>query len=82
MCVGSHLANRELYVAFTRLFIAFKVVEPKSPADKPILDCLECNSVKTGLTMDPKKFKVGFRVRDKGKLERWIKGSDERTADL
>ncbi|KAL2006043.1 hypothetical protein VTN00DRAFT_9697 [Thermoascus crustaceus] len=82
MCVGSHLANRELYTAFLRLISAFEIVPAKDRADDPILDCLECNATKTSLTLDPKQFKVGFRVRDQAKLDSWIKGSEERTADL
>ncbi|KAK3203607.1 hypothetical protein GRF29_106g69990 [Pseudopithomyces chartarum] len=31
MCVGSHLANRELYTAFVRLICAFEFVPPKNP---------------------------------------------------
>lgn len=82
MCVGSHLANRELYTAFLRLICAFEMVPAQDPADRPILDALDCNATKTSLTLDPKPFKVGFRVRDRAMLERWIRGSDERTALL
>ena len=64
MCAGSHLANRELYVAFTRMFITFRIMGAKDPKDRPILDALECNAAKTGLTTDPKPFKVGIEVRD------------------
>lgn len=32
MCVGSHLANRELFTAFVRLILAFEFVPPKNPA--------------------------------------------------
>ncbi|KAL1988301.1 hypothetical protein VTN96DRAFT_276 [Rasamsonia emersonii] len=82
MCVGSHLANRELYTAFLRLICAFEMVPAQDPVDQPILDALDCNATKTSLTLDPKPFKVGFRVRDRARLERWIRGSDERTAYL
>lgn len=82
MCAGSHLANRELYTAFIRLISAFNIVPAKNRADDPILDALECSATKTSLTMDPKMFKVGFRVRDREKVEEWIKGSDKRTQDL
>ncbi|KAL2221097.1 cytochrome P450 phenylacetate 2-hydroxylase [Thermoascus aurantiacus ATCC 26904] len=82
MCVGSHLANRELYTAFLRLISAFHIVPAKNREDDPILDCLECNQTKTALTLDPKKFKVGFRVRDRAKLDAWIRASEERTKDL
>ena len=82
MCAGSHLANRELYTAFIRIFSALRIVPPKHSRDQPILDALECNAVKTSLTTEPKKFKVGIRVRDKVDLERWIGESEYRTRDL
>ena len=82
MCAGSHLANRELYTAFIRMFTAFHVDPPKDPRDKPILDALECNAVPTSLTTDPKPFKCGFRARDLGKLQKWMEESDERTKNL
>lgn len=82
MCAGSHLANRELYTAFLRLISAFEIVPAKNRADDPILDPLECNMTKTSLTLDPKPFMVGFRVRDRAKLEKWIRSSDERTKEL
>ena len=82
MCAGSHLANRELYTAYIRLISAFHIVPAKDRADAPVLDALECNAIKTGLTTEPKKFKVGLRVRDEEKLKSWMAESDERTKDL
>lgn len=82
MCAGSHLANRELYTAFLRLISAFRIVPAKDRADDPIMDPFECNATRTALTLDPKMFKVGFRVRDRTRLDGWIRGSDERTRDL
>jgi len=82
MCAGSHLANRELYTAFLRLILAFEIKESKNVADRPILDSLECNSVPTSLTTDPKPFKCGFNVRDAARLDEWIRDSEEKTADL
>jgi phenylacetate 2-hydroxylase len=32
--------------------------------------------------MEPKRFKVGFKVRDKARLETWIKESEEATQGL
>jgi len=81
MCAGSHLANRELYVAFVRLILAFDITEAKELADRPILDALECNAVPTSLTMDPKPFKCGFKVRgERAELDRLIREGEERTA--
>lgn len=82
MCAGSHLANRELFTAFIRLFTAFRIVAPRDPNNRPILDALECNAVKTSLTTDPYPFKVGFRVRDEGNLRKWMEESEERTKEL
>ena len=82
MCVGSHLANREIYTAFLRMITAFEFFPAKDPQDQPILDALECNSIPTALTTEPKPFKVGFKVRNKESLERWIRESDERTKHL
>lgn len=82
MCVGSHLANRELFTAFVRLIIAFEFTPPKDPRDEPILDCLESNAIPTSLTSEPKYFKVGFKPRNRPQLEKWIKESEERTHDL
>jgi phenylacetate 2-hydroxylase len=82
MCIGSHLANREIYTAFLRMIMAFEFVPAKSLSDQPILDALECNSIPTALTTEPKPFKVGFRIRNKESLDRWIRESDERTKDL
>ncbi|MCJ1481278.1 hypothetical protein MMC06_001435 [Schaereria dolodes] len=82
MCAGSHLANRELYTAFMRVFSAFHVLPPKDRADAPILNSLDCNDVKTSLTTEPKKFKIGFRARNLEQLENWIGESDDRTKDL
>ena len=66
MCAGSHLANRELYTAFIRIFSALQILPPRDKKDLPILDALECSRHKTGLTTEPKAFKIGVRVK-----ERW-----------
>lgn len=82
MCVGSHLANRELYTAFLRLLIAFDMYECERPEDRPILDALECNAQPTSLTMDTKPFKMGFKCRNEAALKKWITESEERTKHL
>lgn len=82
MCVGSHLANREIYTVFLRMLTAFEIVPAENQKDWAILDAIECNSIPTALTTEPKPFKVGFRIRNKESLDRWIKESDERTKDL
>lgn len=82
MCVGSHLANRELYTAFLRVLISFDMYECEKVKDRPILDALECSAQPTSLTMDPKPFKMGFRVRNADRLRQWIIESEERTKHL
>jgi phenylacetate 2-hydroxylase len=82
MCAGSHLANRELYTAFVRLITAFHIDAPRAPQDLPILDALDCNSIPTSLTTDPKPFKCGFRARNLEALQRWMRESEERTRGL
>lgn len=82
MCIGAHLANRELYTAFVRLIVGFHILPPKDEKDMPILDALECNAVSTSLTTECKKFKCGFKARDVDSLKGWIAASEERTRDL
>ncbi len=82
MCAGSHLANRELFTAFIRLITAFRITEAKDAKDRPIIDPIECNSVATALTTDPKPFKIGLQARDETKLRRWLAEAEERTKDL
>ncbi|TVY28201.1 Phenylacetate 2-hydroxylase [Lachnellula hyalina] len=82
MCAGSHLANRELFTAFVRLIVAFHIDPPKEAKDRPILDALECNAIPTSLTTDPKPFKCGFRARDLGSLEGWMRDSEVKTKEL
>ena len=78
MCAGSHLANRELYTAFIRLICAFEMTLPRDKADMPVMDCLGANALPTSLTMEPKKFKCGFKVRDRRMLDVWMKEGEER----
>lgn len=82
MCIGSHLANRELYTAFLKLITAFEIVPPKRKEDEPILDCMDCNALPTSLTMDPKPFKIGLKLRDRALVDKWIRESEQRTAHL
>jgi phenylacetate 2-hydroxylase len=82
MCIGSHLANRELYTAFLRMITAFEILPPKNKEDEPILDAFGCNKLLTSLTLNPKEFKIGLKVRDLALLDKWIADSEERTKDL
>jgi phenylacetate 2-hydroxylase len=73
MCVGSHLANRELYVAFARVVMTMRLTEARDARDRPILNALECTSNKTGLTLDPKPFRIRLIMREGA--DRWIQSS-------
>ncbi|KAI0968308.1 putative cytochrome P450 phenylacetate 2-hydroxylase [Xylaria arbuscula] len=82
MCAGAHLANRELYVIFTRLIFAFNIREAVDINERPILDTIECNSVPTSMVTQPKPFKVRFIPRNQEQLEKWIHSSLDKTAYL
>ncbi|KAH8705740.1 phenylacetate 2-hydroxylase [Talaromyces proteolyticus] len=83
MCTGSHLAYREMYVTFVRILIAFEVLPAKDPAQRPILaGPLECNANPSGLSIEPKAFKIGFRVRDRVRLEKWLEQSEAATKHI
>jgi phenylacetate 2-hydroxylase len=64
------------------LISAFRFTPPVDKRDEPVMDCLEANSIPTSLTMEPKYFKVGFKPRDRARLDEWLKESEERTAEL
>lgn len=83
MCTGSHLAYREMYVTFVRMVLAFEILPAVDPLQRPILTGpLECNANPTGLSIEPKPFKVGFRIRDDETLARWFEGSKYATAGI
>lgn len=80
MCEGAHLANRQLYIIFTRLILSFHIRECSNVKMRPVLDPIDCNSILTGMVTQPKPFEVKFVPRDKAKLESWIEESIQRTA--
>ena len=82
MCIGWQLANREPYTFFLRLICAYEILPAHDVNNAPILNAMECNSVRTSLSMQPKDFKVRFRPRNEAKLSEWIRKSEERTNDL
>ncbi|GAM88147.1 hypothetical protein ANO11243_061780 [Dothideomycetidae sp. 11243] len=83
MCTGSHLAYREMYVTFVRMLLAFDIVPCANPQERPILvGPLECNANPSGLSIEPTPFKIGFKVRNEVQLQKWLKGSEARTAHL
>ncbi|KAK5170234.1 uncharacterized protein LTR77_004820 [Saxophila tyrrhenica] len=82
MCIGAHLANRQLYAIFTRLILAFRVKPTTIPTMRPELDTIECNAVPTSMVTQPKPFQVYLAPRDGVKLEQWLADSRDRTADV
>ncbi|KAH8886244.1 putative cytochrome P450 phenylacetate 2-hydroxylase [Thozetella sp. PMI_491] len=77
MCTGSHLAYREMYITFVRILLAFEVVPAVDISLRPILTGpLECNANPSGLSIEPKPFKVGFRIRESACLDRWFEQSE------
>ena len=83
MCTGSHLAYREMYITFIRVLLAFEVLPATDFAERPILTGpLECNANPQGLSIEPKPFKIGFRLRDRENLSTWIACSEAATGDI
>ncbi|CAF0960248.1 unnamed protein product [Rotaria sordida] len=78
MCLGSHLANRELFAFFIRFISAFRILEPNDPKDAAILDAIEANQTPTALVAEPKPFKCRFEPRNKKVLESWLEISRKR----
>jgi phenylacetate 2-hydroxylase len=74
---------REMYVTFVRLIVAFEVLPACDPARRPILDGpLECNSNPSGLSIEPKAFDIGFKIRDEKMLKAWFEQSEKATIHL
>jgi phenylacetate 2-hydroxylase len=72
-----------MYVTFIRMLLAFEVLPVADPSQRPILTGpLECNANPTGLSIEPKAFKIGFRVRDSARLEKWFAQSEEATKHI
>jgi phenylacetate 2-hydroxylase len=81
MCTGSHLANREMYITFMRILLAFEICPAKDAARRPILSGpLECNANPSGLSIEPKPFDIGFKIRDRNKLEEWFEHTRSATS--
>ncbi|CAF1075489.1 unnamed protein product [Adineta steineri] len=78
MCIGAHLANRELFTFFIRLIVGFKILGPMNEADAAITDGMEVNALPTALVVQPKKFKCRFEPRNLEDLELWIENSRQR----
>ena len=76
MCIGAHLANRELFTFFVRLITAFRILEPTDKAFTPVLDGMDVNSCPTALVVQPKMFKCRFEPRNVEELEIWLESGE------
>lgn len=63
MCAGSHLANRELYVAFSRMILAYKLSQG-SDWDERCVHPVQYNECKTALVAESRNFNVKLQIRD------------------
>jgi phenylacetate 2-hydroxylase len=79
MCIGAHLANRELFTFFIRLIVAFRILGPENKEHAAILDGMEVNACPTALVVQPKMFKCRFEPRNMEDFELWLEGSRKRT---
>ena len=83
MCTGSHLAYREMYITFVRMLVALEILPAKDVDERPVLTGpLECNANPSGLSIEPKPFKIGFRVRNKERLQTWFEQSANATKHI
>ena len=79
MCAGVHLANRELYIAFSKVIHFFKILPADVPGEEEfdINPATACANPK-GLSSTPKPFRVRFVPRDPATIERWIENEKGR----
>jgi len=63
MCAGSHLANRELYVAFSRVILAFRL-STGSDWDDRCVDPVKYNEYQTALVAESRNFNVKLEIRE------------------
>ena len=63
MCAGSHLANCELYVAFSRMILAYKLSQG-SDWDERCMHPVQYNECETALVAESRNFNVKLQIRD------------------
>jgi len=63
MCAGSHLANRELYIAFSRMILAYRLSQG-SDWDDRCVHPVQYNECDTALVAECRNFNVKVQVRD------------------
>lgn len=78
MCIGAHLANRELFIFFIRLIVAFRILGPADKDYAAVLDAMEVNAFPTALVVQPKMFKCRFEPRSIKDLTIWLENSRKR----
>jgi phenylacetate 2-hydroxylase len=65
------------------MLIAFEILPAVDPAQRPILTGpLDCNANPSGLSIEPKSFKIGFKIRDREKLRAWCEETEMATMHL
>lgn len=62
MCAGSHLANRELYVAFSRMILAYKFSTGTNWDDRCVHP-VKYNECDTALVAESRNFNVKLEIR-------------------
>lgn len=63
MCPGSHLANRELYVAFSRVILACKLSQGSNWDDRCVHP-VNYNECETALVAESRNFNVKLQIRE------------------
>jgi phenylacetate 2-hydroxylase len=63
MCAGSHLANRELYIAFSRMILAYRLSQG-SDWDDRCVHPVQYNECNTALVAECRNFNVKLQIRD------------------
>ena len=72
-----------MYITFIRVLLAFELLPAKDPARKPILTGpLECNANPSGLSIEPKDFDIGFKIRNREMLREMLERTKKRTEHL
>lgn len=72
-----------MYISFIRILISLEVLPALDPNDWPILTGpLECNANATGLSIEPKNFKIGFRIRNQENLKQWFGQTEAATKHI
>jgi phenylacetate 2-hydroxylase len=63
MCAGSHLGNRELYVAFARMVLAYKFSRGSGWDDRCVHP-VQYNECETALVAESRNFNVRLQIRE------------------